>query len=132
MANLPRDRHTREHESYTLNDSGDVAQRTVTQGTLTGEIRPSGLTVEGRFTEVVLNDTTWTALPPVPLTDRNALVIQNTSGIEVKLQYNPGQAGYVGIVLTAGAERSYDITDDIIVYGKSASGVINIGIEELA
>lgn len=97
-----------------------------------GTIRPAGLNIGGRVTEVTLNDTTWVALPSTPLAQRNALAIQNVSGVEMKVNYSSGIAGYEGIVIADGNERSYQISDTIIVYGKSALGSITVNVEELA
>jgi len=93
---------------------------------------PAGLKNGGRVTEVTLNSATWTALPPTPLTARNALAVQNSSGIEIKVNYSAGIAGYHGIIIAAGSERSYDITDAIVLYAKSASGTPTINVEELS
>lgn len=99
---------------------------------ITGEITPHGLTIAGRITEVALDSTTWTPLPAVALTDRNAFSLQNRSGIEIKLQFNPLTVGYVGITVPDGYERAYDITDQIIIYAKAAMGTPTITVEELA
>ena len=100
--------------------------------TATGTFTPTGLTTGGLGTLVTLNSSTWTALPATALTDRNAISIQNQSGIEIKINYGSGIVGYVGAIIQAGGERAYDVTDSIILYGKSASGTPTIYIEELA
>lgn len=97
-----------------------------------GIATPAGLRTAGLVTAVALNSTTWTALPPSALTGRNALSIQNPSAIEIKINYSAVIVGYVGMVIGSGGERFYDITDDILVYGKSASGTPTINIEELS
>lgn len=122
----------REYDKFGLNGSGLTAVRTVTEGTLTGSIRPSGLNVGGRVTEVTLNAVTWTALPATPLTARNALGIQNISGLEIKVNYSSGISGYVGMVIADGSERTYDITDAILIYGKCQSGTAIVNVEEIA
>ena len=99
---------------------------------LTGSISSSGLRNAGLITEVTLNSTTWTALPPTALTNRNALSMQNRSGIEIKLQYDPTTVGYVGMVVPDGYERQYDITENIVIYAKASSGNPVITIEELS
>lgn len=102
--------------------------------TLTGTFKPSGLTVAGRVSEVTINDTTWTALPATPLENRNAIGIQNTAGVEIKLNYDPLTVGYVGVKMGIEGERYYDITDSIPIYAraKAGAGSVTIIIEELA
>jgi hypothetical protein len=92
----------------------------------------SGLRVGGRITEVTLNATTWTALPTTALSGRNALAMQNRSGIEMKINYNSSQVGYVGIVIADNSERQYDIKETVTIYGKSASGTPIMFVEEIA
>ena len=92
---------------------------------------PAGLQTEGRFTEVSISSSAWTALPATPLTDRNHISMQNLSGIEMKINFDDG-VGYEGIVLADGNERHYDIKDDIIIYARAASGTPVLYVEELA
>lgn len=98
----------------------------------TGTFTPTGLQTGGKVTEVTLNSSTWTALPTTALTDRNAMSIQNRSGIEIKINYSNAISGYVGIVIPDSGERFYDITDAIVIYAKSASGTPTIYVEEIA
>jgi hypothetical protein len=97
-----------------------------------GALSPSGLNIGGKVTQVTLNALTWTPLPATPLAFRNALAIQNYSGIEVKINYLSSVVGYVGVIIGSGAERSYDVGSTIVLYGKSASGTPTIIVEELA
>lgn len=103
-------------------------------GTFTGTFSPSGLKNGGKVTEVDIDDTTWTAIPGTALTLRNALSIQNRTGVECKINYDNAVVGYVGIVIPDAGERFYDITDDIVVYAKAApgSGTVTLFIEELS
>lgn len=110
----------------------DSIQAADGSGGISGTFAPSGLRVGGLVTEVTLNSTTWTALPATALTNRNAISLQNNSGVEVKLNYSNAVVGYVGMVLSNGSERFYDITDDIVIYGKSSSGTPTINVEEIA
>lgn len=125
---LPNDLMTREYQKFDVNDSGQTIVRTSVSGTLT----PSGLKTGGLITEVTLNSTTWTAIPATPLSGRNAIGIQNRSGIEIKINYSSAVVGYVGVVVPTGGERYYDITDQIVLYAKSTSGTPTITIEEIA
>ena len=134
FSQLPVSRDQLENEKFTLDSENKVAIRTKTTGTLTGELTPSGLTIGGRFTEVTLNATGWTALQAIsgPLPDRNAIAIQNESGVDVKVQFDSGLAGYKGITIRNNSERQYDITDSIIIYGRSSSGTVTVNVEEIA
>jgi hypothetical protein len=128
---LPTALNDREHQKFIDIAPGETAVR-VSGTNFTGTFSVSGLKEGGRVTEVTLNPTTWTPLPATPLTNRNALNIQNVSAEEIKINYDSGVAGYKGIVIGSGSERSYDIQDDIVVFGKSISNVITVNIEEIA
>ncbi len=99
---------------------------------VTGTFTPSGLNVAGLLTEVAIDAVAWTALPATPLANRNAISIQNQSGVEIKMQYAPATVGYVGVKIAVDGERFYDITDNIIVYAKAASGTPTILVEEIS
>lgn len=99
---------------------------------VSGEIRPSGLNVAGRITHVPINSSGWTALPATPLSGRNAISIQNQSAIEIKIEYDNTVATYDGVKIIGGGERYYDITDNIVIYARSASGTPTITVEELS
>ena len=94
--------------------------------------RNVGLTTGGKVTEVSINPTTWTALPSTALEDRNAVGVQNRTGQEIKVNYDPGVSGYVGMVVSNGSERTYDITDGIILYAKSIDTIVTVNVEEIA
>ena len=100
------------------------------QGAIRASI--SGLRVQGRVTEVTLNPTTWTALPSTALPMRNALGVQNRTGTEIKVNYDPTVVGYVGMVIPDLAERQYDVTEAITLYGKSQVGTVIVAVEELS
>ena len=125
---LPSGVEQLEFDKFTLDEQNKVATRV--KGNFTST--PSGLTTEGKFTEVNVNNTGWSALPATPLTGRNAIAIQNESGQDVKINFDNGEAGFKGMTIKSGNERYYDITDDIIVYAKSASSAIVLNIEEIA
>jgi len=99
---------------------------------VTGSLGLTGLSVGGLVTEVTLNSTTWTELPAAALHNRNALSIQNSSIVNIKLNYSDTVPGFVGVLLTPGAERMYAITDTILIYAKTESGTHTITVEELA
>lgn len=128
---LPQTLNDREFQKFVDISPGETAIR-VSGANFSGSVSISGLREGGRVTEVTLNPTTWTALPATALTNRNALNIQNVSAEEIKINYDNGIAGYKGIVIGSGSERSYDIQDDIVMYGKSISSVVTINVEEIA
>lgn len=99
---------------------------------VTGKLGITGLSIGGLVTEVELNDTTWTELPAAALLNRNALSIQNTAPVNIKLNYSDTVAGFVGVLLSPGAERMYAITDTILIFAKTESGTYKITVEELA
>lgn len=126
---LPNQRDTLEKEKFELDSTGKVQVRTSAKGTFTA----SGLKTAGKVTEVTVNSTTWTALPAVPLTGRNAISLQNQDAtIPVKINYSNSVIGYVGVIIGANSERHYDITDAIVLYAKSQSGNVVITVEEIS
>lgn len=96
------------------------------------DVYPNGLRVAGRVSVVNLNANTWTALPASPLSQRNAISIQNLSGQPIKVNYSASIGGFVGITIADQSERNYNITDAIILYAKSQSGTAQIIVEELS
>ena len=110
----------------------DPPTETAPTVSVSGSLTPSGLTIGGKLTTVTLNNTTWTALPPTALTNRNALSIQNISGSQIVIDYVTSNALVEGVVINSGAERFYSIKDTILIYGKSVAATANILIEELA
>lgn len=100
----------------------------------------SGLRVGGKVTEVLLNSATWTQIPLTPKAGRNAVALQNVSGIEVKINYVVTTAanidtdipGYIGMVIADLSERQYDIKETVLIFAKSQSGTPKLNVEELA
>lgn len=101
---------------------------------ITGTLKVSGLTIGGRVSVVTINDASWTPLPATALASRNAIGIQNVSGVEIKLQYDQSTVGYIGVKMGIEGERYYDITDTIPIYARAApgSGSVQVVIEEIA
>lgn len=129
MSTLPSALQDREMQKFESVSDGATRVRTSAVGTFS----PQGLQVGGRVTEVMINDVTWTALPGTALTARNAISIQNVSGFEMKVNYDPG-VGYIGMLLPNTNERYYDIKDNIVIYGRAVSGAgsVMVTIEEIA
>lgn len=101
---------------------------------VTGEFQPTGLQNAGRHTEVALNDVGWVQLPNTSLADRNQINIQNNSGFEIKVNYDPSIPGYTGMRIPDQSERFYQITDGIPIYAKAipGAGTIAVDVEELS
>jgi len=109
-------------------DTGGPLLRTSAKGTLT----PSGLTTGGLDTLIALSDSAWTALPSSPLSGRNSIQIQNQSDVDIKTKFvNTGDYS-VGCIVSAGGSQFYDITDSILIYGRSSSGSANVLVREIA
>lgn len=81
---------------------------------------------------MTLNTTTWTALPPTALANRNAINIQNYSGDDIVINYDNTVSGVVGVEIKDQSERNYDIKETIILYAKSKTGGANIVVEEIS
>lgn len=92
----------------------------------------TGLRIAGKISEVELSDAEWRPLPLVPLVNRNALSIQNISGTNIKIGYDPEEPDFFGVQIASGVERFYDITDEIVIYAKAQAGTPKIIVEELS
>lgn len=126
---LPRTLQTLEQQKFCETTDNNVAVRTCPEG---GSFQIQGLSVEGKITIVSIDDSSWTALPATPLTNRNGLGIQNLSGQNIYINYDNTVVGFEGILIPDGAERFYNITDSIVIYAKSGSGAVGVTVEELA
>lgn len=115
-----------------ISEADKNALDVVIANAISGSFRPSGLNVEGVHYEVEINDSTWTPLPATPLAGRNQINIQNFTGVEIKINFDVGVSGYVGMRIPNNTERFYQVTDSIIVYAKSSSGTVDLDVEELA
>ncbi len=113
---------------YYNTDDGLTYRRTSAKG----EFTFSGLKNGGRVSTITINSATWTKIPAIPLDGRNAISIQNYSGVEIKINYSDLIGGYVGIVIPDKGERYYDITDAIEIFAKCESGTASLTIEELS
>lgn len=127
---LPSHLNDREYGKFEEIGPGIWAVR-VSGANFSGTFTFSGLRNGGKVTEVTLYPDRWVPIPATALTDRNAMGIQNVSGEEMKVNFRD-DVGYVGMVIGAGSERTYDISDQIIVYGRSIANIIQINVEELS
>jgi len=102
----------------------------------------SGLNDGGTVTEVTLSSAAWVALQrsgstnPTgsgPLTNRNAICIQNLSGQAILINYVNGAGVTIGIRIADGGQRYYDISDAVIIYGRATqAGSPKVIVEEIA
>lgn len=97
----------------------------------------TGLSVKGRHTEVLIDDSSWTPLPMVQLASANVISIQNYTGFQMKVNFIDDVmlgVGYVGTRIADKSERMYDISNGIQPYGRLApgSGSAFVDVEELA
>ena len=99
---------------------------------ISGSFVSRGLKTKGRITVVQINSDEWTPLPENALEGRNAISIQNDTNNDIKIQFDPDVAEYVGVTIGKSSERFYQITDEIPIYGRTQIGSANIIIEELA
>lgn len=103
-----------------------------TQPTTT-QSSPSGLKSGGKNTWVDVNDTTWTALPPSPLSGRNSMMLQNNSNVDIWLNFDNTVVGFTGsALLRSGSDFPLDITDTIFYYAKSSVGTVTVYVQEIA
>jgi hypothetical protein len=129
---LPVNINDREQDKFEAGPLGETRVRVSSIGTVTGEFTTSGLKIAGRISVVTINDATWTALPLVALTNRNAILIQNQTSVQAKINYDNTEPGYVGIWINGNGELYRDIKDTILIYAKCYTGSIDLVIEELS
>jgi hypothetical protein len=126
---LAQNINDREYAKF-VEEGGQTAVRVKQSGVISTSF--SGLNIGGKVSVVSINNTTWSALPPTALADRNALAILNRSGQEIVINYDNTTVGYVGVPISDGAERQYDITEVITIYAKSQTSACTIIVEEIA
>ena len=130
-----------ENEKFALNDQGDVVVRVADDDAteVLEEIRDNGieanltgLSVAGKITEVTLSSASWTALPVTALVNRNGMGIQNPSAVQIKLNFDNTEPGFIGWIINAGSETFVDIRDTVVIYAKAQSGTPTITIMEVS
>lgn len=94
--------------------------------------RPKGLRTEGRVSTVAITTGSWSALPTTPLPNRNAVSVQNQTSQNVLINYNNTAPAGEGMILLPGDERSYDISNEIILYARATVSSGSLNVEELA
>jgi hypothetical protein len=120
---LPQSQNDREYRKFKETGLNAVAVRVSDEN--------ETLNIGGVITSVSLNSTTWTALTPTPLSTRKTVAVQNQSNGEIKLSYSNTTPGYVGVAIAKGGERVYNLSADVMIYGKSAAGSVTVIVEEV-
>jgi len=127
--------NTLEKAKFFVDADGYLKLRTSASGTM----QTAGLSIAGNISKVTINQTTWTQILVIPLTQCNAIAIQNNNAQNVLLQYdtngNPNTLGLThGITIVAYGERFYNIKGTVssTIWLKSATSSIDIVIEELS
>lgn len=115
-----------EHLKFDIDEDNNVIIRT------RGKLATQGLSRAGKVTSVALNTTTWTALPAASLTLRNTIAIQNRSGQDIRLNFDPLASVSDGWLLPDQYERSYPIAENVLIYAVSTVSNVSITVEELA
>lgn len=93
---------------------------------------PSGLKTAGLITEVTLAVGVWTAIPASSLANRNSMGIQNATGDQIRLNFNPAAATTVGWIVNPNGEFFIDITDNITLYATAVTGTPTVTVMELS
>lgn len=101
---------------------------------LKGEFSQSGLKTGGLMTKTELTDSEWRPLPATPLPGRNAIRIQNQSGVLMYMNYDDSAPAGEGIEVAADDSEMKDITDTVLIYGRlvSGGGTKSVMVEEIA
>lgn len=102
------------------------------RGRLITTATASGLSTAGKITEITINSTGWTTLPTTALTSRNGIGIQNPNGVEIKLNFDNAEPGYIGWRISPNGETFLDIKDSVIIYAKAAAGTPTLTLMEVA
>lgn len=104
-------------------------------GSVTGQFSPSGLNVDLEITNTTVTDTA-AKLPAMPLSDRNSMIILNTSAsdsIFIGDSNVTASGGNEGWEIDAGSFFSLDIKDTIEIYAIAPTGkTVSVKIMELA
>jgi len=123
----------RDYNAFGLDDDSKVARRIIGKGDFT----PSGLKTNFRITTMNVTSTA-TALPVTALANRNSMSIHNLSTTDILYIGNSGVTADRNNGTTSGWEIetqevfNTDVTDSIVIYGRTSGATIQIKIIELA
>jgi hypothetical protein len=137
MSPLDPNLNTREQDKFGLKTTGQTAVHVISENE-GGSITPSGLSETFKVTTLDVTDTA-TPLPATALTNRNAMTVINHHASEILYIGDSNVTADLvvgttsGYQLQAGFEFNIDITDDIILYGRAATGqTIRVQVVEIA
>lgn len=100
---------------------------------ITGTVQVSGLSIAGKITYVTIDNTQWWALPPVAQAMRNSVAIQNKSGTDILIGFDPIGSLSIGWLVYNQGEFSIDVTNSIPIYATAITpGTFNLTIMELS
>lgn len=78
--------------------------------------------ISGRIvTSTTTVGTTAVPIPATARTGRRAIMVYN-NGSNIVYLGNSAITTSIGYPLTAGAEKSFDLSDEVVLYGRTASG----------
>jgi len=124
--------NSREFDKFTECEGGTTAVRSkLCEGSV---VQVTGGATNHKFTKVLINDSSWTALPTTPMTDRWYIAIKNQSNAKIKINSDNSESGYEGMEIPVGAERQYNFTEARTLYAKAESGAgsdLPVGVEEI-
>ena len=125
-----------QRSAHTYDKNNDTSVRVIVSeflDVIENTFTPSGLKNGGLDTIMTLVDSSWTPLPLSALVPRNSLQIQNQSEVEIltTVNVNPQPSQTYGVKVPAGGSAFIDITDEIIIYGRSTSGSASIVVREV-
>lgn len=112
----------------------DVA---IVEGSIEGELVPSGLRNGGKITLTTINDSSWTPILVAAEALTNQINVQNFTGSEVKVNhdfYGPLPAGYEGMRIPSNTERFYQVNGAFrmpYVKAEPGAGTVVIEVEEI-
>lgn len=117
-----------------LNTTSEIFEILVVTQSATGTFQFSGLSKEGKITEVALDDTAWVQIFAAPLADRNSIAVQNISGNGATVLWNyvntaPATEGWR---IEDGGFKAVAIQDNISVYARILSGTGTVAVDEVA
>lgn len=141
---LPDHINDREYRKF-VDIEGDVYVK-VTGSNFSGEFTPGGLKNNGKLTTVELISTGWRPLPATPYVHTNGKVrafigIQNRSGQAIAIAFPdddgtaPSDGSFAfadGWYVQDGGEIGFDVSDGVVIYGRSESSTCEVKTKELA
>ena len=124
----------REYDKFAENTSGETAVRTISEG----DFNLSGLR-NGFIVTTFEVGTTATQIPPTTQTDRNSIIIYNTSTTETlylgpanTVEANDNNGTLAGWPIAPRSFFSTDVTDGIDFWGITSTSTIKVQVMEVS